>query len=229
MDSDAEIGIPCLPNWQNAPRRSGLSRPAQHPVAQTQRRSHVLQKKPLQQPRPAANEDNLGIYVRHSSVKSQPPPIQPQPAMAGSSSNQLSSRGVKTYAQVVRQSQERHEKSMDTGGMQPPQHLKRLVRPVDPVSEGRCFRCLGWGHAARECRDPMACHLCRLPGHHQASCPLWRTQRPNPPSSGMFDCLVGEVRGEESSWDHVLDRIRTVCPDLISPDAHRLVSGAIFI
>ena len=136
---------------------------------------------------------------------------------------------MKTYAQVVLQSQERCAKLMDTRGMQPPQHLKRLVRPVDPVSEGRCFRCLGRGHAARECRDPIACRLCRLPGHCQASCPLRRAQRPNPPSSGMFDCLVGEVRGEEFSWDHVLNGIRAVCPDLTSPDAHRIVSGAIFI
>ena len=35
--------------------------------------------------------------------------------------------------------------------------------------------------------------------------------------------------GEDPSWDHILDGIRIVCPDLTSPDAHRLVSGAIFI
>ena len=45
----------------------------------------------------------------------------------------------------------------------------------------------------------------------------------------MFDCLVGDVRGEDPLWDHILDAIRTVCPDLLCPDVHRLVSGTVFI
>ena len=113
--------------------------------------------------------------------------------------------------------------------MQPPQHLKRLDHLVDPAREGRCFRCLGRGHAVRDCRDPIACRLCCLPGHRQASCPLRRVQRPNLPGPGMFDCLVGDVWGEVPLWEHILDKIRTVCLDLTSLDAHRLVSGAIFI
>ena len=42
-------------------------------------------------------------------------------------------------------------------------------------------------------------------------------------------CLIGDVWGKDPLWEHILDGIRTVSPDLTSPDAHRLVSGAIFI
>ena len=222
------MGIPSQPCLQNAPSWSGSRRLVQHPAAQPQRHSPPMQKEPPQKPRPVTNEYNPGTYGCLSSAKS-PPPLQPQPAVAGPSSKQFSSRGVKTYAQVVRQSHERREKAMVTRGMQPPQHLKMSDRSVDPVRESQCFRCMGRGHAVRECRDPIACRLCRLLGHRQASCPLRRAQRPNLPSTGLFDCLVGDVRGEEPSWDHILDGIRTVCPDLTSPDTHRLVSGAIFI
>ena len=130
---------------------------------------------------------------------------------------------------MVQQSQEGRDKAKDTGGIQSSQHPKRFARPVDPVSEGRCFRCLGHGHAAQDCRDPIACRLCRSPGHRQASCPLRRDQRLSPPSLGLFDCLVGEVGGGEFTWDHVFEGIRRVCPDLSSPDAHLLASGEIFI
>ena len=109
------------------------------------------------------------------------------------------------------------------------QILKKLGQPVDPVREGRCFRCLGRGHAARECRDPITCRLCRQPGHRQASCPLRRLQRSNIAGPALADSLIGEVRGEEPLWEHILEAIRTVCPDLLCPDAHRLVSGTVFI
>ena len=38
-----------------------------------------------------------------------------------------------------------------------------------------------------------------------------------------------EMWGEDPLWEHILDGIWTVCPDLTSPDTHRLVLGAIFI
>ena len=227
LERGGEFGS-CQPNWQNEPRRAGLSRPAQNPAAKT-RRSCSLQKNPIQQSRQTDKEDISGIQDRHTSANSPLSSIQPQPVEAETSSKQLGNAGVKSYAQVVQQSQEGGGKSKDTVGIQSSKHPKRDARPVDPVQEGRCFRCLGHGHAARDCRDPIVCRLCRSPGHRQASCPLQREQRRSPPSSGLFDCLVGEVGSGEVTWDHVIEGIRTVCPDITSPDAHLLSSGEIFL
>ena len=141
----------------------------------------------------------------------------------------MSSRGLKTYAEAVRQGPDQGMELREPRRRQSSQILKKLGQPMDPAREGRCFRCLGRGHAARECRDPITCRLCRQPGHRQASCPLRRLQRSNIAGPALADCLIGEVRGEEPLWEHILEAIRTVCPDLLCPEAHRLVSGTDFI
>ena len=197
--------------------------PAVLPSAQQPRHSQfsLRQKQPTQQSRPAATDRNMSTAVTDSVATL---PTQSPPIVAGPSSKQTSLRGVKTYAEMVRQRPEGREELREIRRRQSEQAPKRLIYPVDPAREGRCFRCLERGHAARECRDPITCRLCRQPGHRQASCHLRRVQRANIPGPGMFDCLVGDVLGEDLLWDHILDAIRTVCPDV-----HRLVSGTVFI
>ena len=106
---------------------------------------------------------------------------------------------------------------------------RTLRRPVDPRKEGRCFRCLARDHLARECRDPIKCRLCRQGGHRQAFCPLQQHSRTQPINTGLQACLVGEPREIDPQWAHVLGEIQTLCPNLSSPDCHRLDSGDIFL
>ena len=102
-------------------------------------------------------------------------------------------------------------------------------RPVDPHQEGRCFWCLARGHVAHSWREPVTCRLCWQGGHYQASCPL---QMPPPTIlaiTELFACLVGELRDADPQWTHIIIGIQTLCPDLTSPDYHRLTIGDIFI
>ena len=211
-----------------SPAPSRFLRAAKHLAVQTQRHSQLRQKHSSQQTRPAVSDQNQGFDGRPLSVKLMPAPTQPTPG-TDPSSKQMSSRGLKTYAEAVRQGPDQGMELREPRSRQSSQILKKLGQPVDPAREGRCFRCLGRGHAARECRDPITCRLCRQPGHRQASCPLRRLQRSNIAGPALADCLIGEVRGEEPLWEHILEAIRTVCPYLLCPDAHRLVSGTVFI
>ena len=100
---------------------------------------------------------------------------------------------------------------------------------MDPRKEGRCFRCLARDHLARECRDPIKCHLCRQGGHRQAFCPLQQHSRTQPINTGLLACLVGETRETDPQWAQVLGGIQTLCPNLSIPDCHRFNSGDIFL
>jgi hypothetical protein len=50
---------------------------------------------------------------------------------------------------------------------------------------GKCFRCLGRGHRASSCRDPLRCFGCGGPGHKARLCPKAKTSQnataPQPP------------------------------------------------
>ena len=112
-----------------------------------------------------------------------------------------------------------------TDGRHPPP----LRRPVDPRQEGRCFRCLARGHVARPCREPVKCRVCRQGGHRQASCPYKTTPPSAPASTGLYACLVGELRETDPQWQQIIDGIQMLCPNLTSPDRHRLPAGDVFI
>ena len=204
---DGAIRFPSQPYRHNALHGAESCHSAKRPAAQTQSHSPLRQKQPTQQPRPAAIDRNPGSYGCPLSEKLTPPSTQSPPIVVGPSSKQISSRGVKMYAKVVLQRPNCRDELREIRRRQSTQFLKRLDHPVDPAREGRCFRCLGRGHAARECWDPITCRLCRQPGHRQASCPHRRVQRSNLPGPGMFDCLVGDVRGEDPLWEHILDAI----------------------
>ena len=40
---------------------------------------------------------------------------------------------------------------------------------------------------------------------------------------------MGELHDADPSWKHILDKIRSTCPDLTNPDCHKLVSGQAFL
>ena len=100
-------------------------------------------------------------------------------------------------------------------------------RLMDPLKEGRCFRCLARGHIARDCRDPITCRLCRRSGHRQASCPIQRG--PPKQNNGFYACLIGEPRDADTQCAQVSTGIQSMCPDLTNPDIHHLHSGEFFL
>ena len=90
-------------------------------------------------------------------------------------------------------------------------------RPVDPHQEGR-----------RSCRELVICRFCRQGGHRQASL-FWTLLPKKPAITGLFACLVGEVRDVDPQWVHIIAGIQALCPKLTSPNCHRLTVGDIFI
>ena len=50
-----------------------------------------------------------------------------------------------------------------------------------------------------------------------------------PDSTGPYACLVGELREADPQWQQIIDGIQMLCPELTSPDCHRLPAGDVFI
>ena len=48
-------------------------------------------------------------------------------------------------------------------------------------------------------------------------------------STGLFTCLVGELRGSIPTWDHILSGLQFLLPEPGIPNCHRLASGNIFL
>ena len=107
----------------------------------------------------------------------------------------------------------------------PPQNR----RPVDPRCEGRCFHCLAHDHLAYSCRAPIRCRLCRREGHRQASCPLTlkthsTTAGHRPEATGLFSCLVGEVRGGGApNLEQIKGGVQDILSTQANPDCHFLL------
>ena len=59
--------------------------------------------------------------------------------------------------------------------------------------------------------------------------PLQTPPPPAPASTSLFACLVGELRDAAPQWQHIIDGIQALCPNLTSLDCHRLTAGDIFI
>ena len=139
-----------------------------------------------------------------------------------------------TYAQVVTRNKT-GDATLDVDGwrsVRRTQNTRRppsLRRPMDLRQEGRCYRCLARRHVARSCREPVKCRVCWQGGHRQASCPHQTTLPSAPASTGLYACLVGELRDADPEWQHIIDRIQTLCPDLTSPNCHRLTASDVFI
>ena len=157
-----------------------------------------------------------------------PPPVH------SAADPSITDRRTATYAQAVTRGCNGETEREDDGWKtvrrsrnkgRPPTHL----RPMDPRQDGRCFRCLARGHAAHSCREPIKCRLCRQGGHRQASCPLQMPPSTEPATTGLFACLVGELRDADPQWTHIIDGIQALCPELTDPDCHRLTAGDIFI
>jgi len=53
----------------------------------------------------------------------------------------------------------------------PTQHIKREVNVAisSPTERNQCYRCLGTGHIARECRNTPQCNKCKKRGHDTRS------------------------------------------------------------
>ena len=96
---------------------------------------------------------------------------------------------------------------------------------------GRCFRCLGNGHFAREFRDPVVCRLCLRPGHRQKGCTHyggWKRHEVDNRSEimeKMAGCLVGEVMAGTSTVATIIQNLPTNEASQGQPECFQLDSG----
>ena len=151
-----------------------------------------------------------------------------KPASDPTSTPENNSLQPLTYAAVAARGAPKVDDT-SKGGRRTTQGRPKLGRPVDPMKEGRCLRSLARGHTVRECREPIRCRLCHQIGHRQTSCPQQQTPRHALPGSGLFACLVGEIHDADPPWEHILESIRSTCPELTNPDCHLLESGQAFL
>ena len=132
----------------------------------------------------------------------------------------------KTSAQLSRALGKKHR---EVTFAPPPRLIARLRRAAV-----RCFRCMAKDHQVKECREPLKCLECGQSDHRRVSCPHRTSTQPKivanrHTATGLFTCLVGEVRGSSPTWEHILSGLQDILAVLGIPDYHRLASGDIIL
>ena len=190
-DRDEAIGFPNQPHSQNASRWAGSCRPAQHPAAQSQRHSPLLQKKPLQQPRPAANDHNQGTYGCLPSEKLPPPSI----VLAGSGRPLQQAIKLEGREDVYRSGPAEPQKMRKDDrhrGNAASATSKEIRPPCGPRKRRKLFQMFGAG----SCRT-------RLPGSNRmSSLSPARTPKSFLPSSEGAD-QISQARGCSTVWSEM--------------------------
>ena len=123
----------------------------------------------------------------------------------------------------------------DDSGLQKVRNRRELrQQPVTDMA-GRCYRCLGKGHFARECRDPVVCRACMRTGHRQKDCMnqdgLHRhaVGHRSAVMEGMAACLVGEVQAGTPTTATILQGLPINDTPSGQPECFQLDSGGFLL
>ncbi|KAK1272090.1 hypothetical protein QJS04_geneDACA021592 [Acorus gramineus] len=118
------------------------------------------------------------------------------------------------------QGRSRRSKEVPESSKRGASHFKRAYGDLS-LRNVVCFRCLGRGHLARDCRDPPRCWSCKRMGHRSFGCKFENRGNPRqggqarppgvPPPGHPPLCRV------EVEWSsEILDRARSLCKSVVA-------------